>query len=222
MFSLAETKRNAKRSAGRPKASDARNLPEVILVTAIKLFSERGPEKVMIKDIAAEANVASSLVHHHFGKRAELREACSKHVLETIQTVISAIEKDLPTQVSPSDLDQLGNALITGLRERVFYLRFLALLFFEGDDEAKKVFQDYFNILHQVTLRYEQAGLLRSDLNPVWVTTQLIYSQLGTVYLQGPLAEIIGQDPYSRQNSTERTKTFIQIAKSGMFKDRTD
>ncbi|MGK0266293.1 MAG: AcrR family transcriptional regulator [Maricaulis sp.] len=222
-ISVTRSPTQTRRSAGRPKNSDDGNsMPDLILEVAIRLSAERGPEQVTIKEIAAAAGVATSLVHHHFGKRADLHKTCCEHVLSVIQALIGSLENNLPKEVSPSDLDYLGDALISGLRERVCYLRFLAMLFFSRDAQAKKVFQAYFNILHQVTTRYEQAGMLRDDLDPIWVTTQLIYSQLGTVFLQSPLAEVLHQDPYSLENSVERAATFIRIAKYGMFKDRPD
>lgn len=53
----------------RPGKTDTR---DQILLTARRLFSERGYEKTSLRDIATEARVDTALIRHYFGTKADL------------------------------------------------------------------------------------------------------------------------------------------------------
>jgi AcrR family transcriptional regulator len=53
----------------RPGKTDTR---EQILMTASRLFSERGYDKTSLRDIATEAQVDTALIRHYFGTKADL------------------------------------------------------------------------------------------------------------------------------------------------------
>lgn len=52
---------------------------------SLELFGERGYRGTSIRDIARRAGVSPGLIQHHFGPKDELRNACDRHVLETLQ-----------------------------------------------------------------------------------------------------------------------------------------
>lgn len=53
----------------RPGKTDTR---DQILLTARRLFSQRGYDKTSLRDIAAEAQVDTALIRHYFGTKADL------------------------------------------------------------------------------------------------------------------------------------------------------
>jgi AcrR family transcriptional regulator len=62
-------------------APDDRTARTVIRDEALRLFAERGPDAVSVRQIAAAAGVSPGLVSHHFGSKDGLRDAVDAHVL---------------------------------------------------------------------------------------------------------------------------------------------
>jgi AcrR family transcriptional regulator len=182
------------------------------------LFADLGFEKVLIRDIADACGVATSLVHHHFGKKSDLRDACREYVIGQIRETLSNLSTSFPEDPSVDQFDQMGMTLREGLGQQTHLIRFLALTFAEGHPASQVLFKEYFDVFHSVTKRFAVAGLLRDDLDPIWITTQTIYNQLGTAFLYDQLKELLGDDPYSPEISQRRTSAFISIAKSGVIR----
>ena len=59
---------------------------------------------------------------------------------------------------------------------------------------------------------------VREDVDSKWITFQLIYNQLGTVFLRDQVSEVLGKDAYALDLSREGTGAFLKFAKSGIFK----
>jgi len=60
----------------RPIHADATATRQGVLSSASRLFSERGVGRSSIRDIAREAGVSLATVHHYFGSKEALYEAC--------------------------------------------------------------------------------------------------------------------------------------------------
>jgi AcrR family transcriptional regulator len=60
-----------------------------LLEAAERLFSERGPNSVSLRQIAAEAGVNFGLVYQHIGTRDNLLRAVFRHVSERASSVLS-------------------------------------------------------------------------------------------------------------------------------------
>lgn len=79
---------------GRPLNSDAEETRERILESALKLFGERGLTGVSIREIGRGAGVTLATVHHHFGTKQQLYDACidSLYVeMEGLRDVLSGV-----------------------------------------------------------------------------------------------------------------------------------
>ena len=61
------------KAAGRTNRPVGRDeIIPAVLCAASRLFAERGPDAVSVRDVAAEARVNHALVHRHFGSKDEL------------------------------------------------------------------------------------------------------------------------------------------------------
>lgn len=212
---MADAQRNNPRSVGRPRKQDDSNLPDHILGVAIRLYADDGFEKVTFKDIAREAGVATSLISHHFGDKAGFRAACNRHVLDEMNAlldrVILALEQD-------ADMNAFVN-LISGISaDRVHVLRYLTLLFLHEDDEANSFFRAYFDKFHEVILHLKERGMIRDDMDPVWITLTRIFAQLGPVFLYRQVSDIIGEDPYAPEAAKRRLDTVTKMFRTGALK----
>jgi AcrR family transcriptional regulator len=77
-----------------PKRPRARRTPEeareLILRTAKKLLSERGPDAVGLKEVARDAGVSHALVSHYFGTYGALVEAVMSSHQQTMRAELFA------------------------------------------------------------------------------------------------------------------------------------
>src|SRR4051794_30116737 len=71
------------------QAADDRTARAIIRDEALRLFAERGPDRVRLREIAAAAGVSPGLVLHHYGSLDGLRGAVDDHVLATFESLLA-------------------------------------------------------------------------------------------------------------------------------------
>ena len=87
--------------------------------TALRLFADRGPEAVTVREVAAAAAVSPGLVMHHFGSKAGLREAVDEHVAHSFDAVLDALTDDgLEDALTGGDSDVAGRGVPRRLSPR--------------------------------------------------------------------------------------------------------
>jgi len=60
----------------RPVNADADATRQRMLEAAVQLFAERGLGSTSIRDVAGAAGVSLAMVHHYFGSKDDLYDAC--------------------------------------------------------------------------------------------------------------------------------------------------
>jgi TetR/AcrR family transcriptional regulator, repressor for neighboring sulfatase len=88
-------KRSGPRASGAPTPTRARRDPaearSLILDAAERLFGERGPDAVGLKDVAREAGVSHALVSHYFGTYDGLVDAALERRAEQLRARLIAL-----------------------------------------------------------------------------------------------------------------------------------
>jgi AcrR family transcriptional regulator len=112
----------------RPTGRD--EVRRAVLDAAIRLFVDRGPAAVSLRDIAAEANVNLGLLYRHFGTKAELLSATVDGLVERFGAVIAG-------SVEAPDMALELATIVTGSRDPSVtpmrpYARMLAWLLLDG------------------------------------------------------------------------------------------
>lgn len=79
----------------RPVNADAQATQSKILSTAYELFSSRGMDGASVRDIAKGANVSLAMVHHYFGSKRGLYEACVEAMLQELGGLRVQLEEKL-------------------------------------------------------------------------------------------------------------------------------
>jgi len=64
---------------------------ELVLLTALKLFSERGYFNTSVHDIQKQAKVSIGSIYHHFGNKEAIAKALFTHIESTMRDEIAAI-----------------------------------------------------------------------------------------------------------------------------------
>jgi AcrR family transcriptional regulator len=72
---------------------------------AIALFADKGIEGASVRDIAQAAGVSSGLLRHHFGSKAELRDACDEYAMGEVTAIgTQFMETSLLSRIRPETL----------------------------------------------------------------------------------------------------------------------
>jgi AcrR family transcriptional regulator len=93
----------------RPINADADATRRRILESAVRLFAESGPTGASIRSIAKGADVSLAMVHHYFGTKDELLDAC----IDSMYARLGALREELETALgSGGDLGVLVDRAI--------------------------------------------------------------------------------------------------------------
>ena len=99
----------------RPVNADAQATQTRILTTAYDLFASRGMDGASIRDIAKGAGVSLAMVHHYFGSKQGLYEACIGAMLKELGGLRAELESDLARgELPPAAI--LAEGVRTGFR----------------------------------------------------------------------------------------------------------
>lgn len=93
----------------RPVNADAQATQAKILATAYALFAARGIDGASVRDIAKGAGVSLAMVHHYFGSKQGLYEACITAMLKELGGLRQEFELKLQSGASePSAIAALA------------------------------------------------------------------------------------------------------------------
>lgn len=99
----------------RPVNADAQATQAKILATAYDLFAARGIDGASVRDIAKGASVSLAMVHHYFGSKQGLYEACIDAMLRELGGLRAELEGKLANG-GAAPLDIVSDAVRLGYR----------------------------------------------------------------------------------------------------------
>lgn len=104
-----------KDSATRTTLSPSDQTREALIHAALDLFGRKGFDATSTREIAARARANIGSIAYHFGSKEGLRDACARHVVDTIRRVAG------PALADETPLPQAGDAeaMITTVAERM-------------------------------------------------------------------------------------------------------
>ena len=128
--------------------------------TALRLFADRGPDAVTVRDVAAAAGVSPGLVMHHFGSKAGLREAVDEHVAHSFDAVLDALTDDgLEDALTGGDSTSLAEAFVAGFPPGSPLPEYLRRMLLTNDPTGDRVFARWFAESERVLAGLEAAGI---------------------------------------------------------------
>jgi len=157
------------------------NTKDLLLKSARKLFAIKGLEGTTVKDIAEDAGVNSSLVSYHFNGKEGLFEACIRSMgqtsLQMAKRVLTPAESKpelkLKLEIFVTEIltHHAENSDVTRIihREMENNTPFMEEIF-------KSTFLEIFLTVQTFLIDAQKTGLIRSDLNPLVVSSILIGS----------------------------------------------
>ena len=154
---------------------------------AIARFAERGVEGTSLKLIAADAEVSTALVFHHFGSKEGLRQACDAAVLGVIR------EQMRTAAAEGAQLDVL-ESFRRRQEQHAAALPYLARALAEGGSSAVALVDE----LAEETVRSMEQGVADGTYAPSEHPREralvLLIWSLGAVTLHEHVARLLGAD----------------------------
>lgn len=184
---------------------------ERILRAGLDLFGSQGFAATTIRQIAASASVSIGLVHHHFGSKEGLREACDAWVLETI-----ASEKELVTVAGGPSIE--AGRYLEEHPEFVPVMAYLTRTLRDGGQAADAIFDRLVNVTQDMMETGIEVGTFRRvDDIPGTAAVLTAYS-LGASLMSAQLAKHLGgSDLLDRGVYTNYARISLDMFVSGVL-----
>jgi TetR/AcrR family transcriptional regulator, fatty acid metabolism regulator protein len=163
---------------GRSTTLDKRR---ILIDAAVRVFARRGYHAARVGDIAEEAGVAHGLLYHYFSSKEEVLETIFNETWsELLEAVRDVEESGDPARVQ---LRHVAAILLRSWRRQPDLVRVLVLEVTRSAQLGQRVsdVRDAFAAIERIVTRGQEAGDLRSDLDP----------RLASVVFYGAIEEIL-------------------------------
>ena len=186
----------------------------LIRESAMRLTAQKGWAAVSIRDIASAAGVSSSLVVHHFGTKARLREAVDARVTEVFAELLGQLgDADLQRgefmSIASAFHDQVGSDGAV--------LAYLRRLLIDDGPAAAAIFGSLYAATVASLVDLESAGVLRPTQDAAARAAFLLINDLAVVLLRDQVTRVLGVDPLSRAGLRRWGDAVMEIYRNGAF-----
>ncbi len=203
------------------RPTDRQSGKQRILDEAMKLFAERGFDSVTVRDIAAVADVSVGLINHHFGSKEGLREAVDRQFIEQFEEVLQDPAQPDGQPQRLRDASEWVDGWIERHQARwpvtVQYFR-RALL--EESEWGANIFERFYKIARATADRMDAAGLVRGDIDRLWLPFLLIYLEIGTILLDPYVKRLLGRSGFEAELWKRRHRAYVKLIYHGVLPRR--
>ncbi|MGW4401781.1 TetR/AcrR family transcriptional regulator [Amycolatopsis nivea] len=165
---------------------------------ALRLFGERGPDAVTVRDVAAAASVSPALVIRHYGSKDGLREAVDEHVVQVFGAMLAeAVAPGEDGPFDPAAVPSLAEAVSGGLPAGSAIPGYLGWLLLGGGPAASGLFGKLYALSRDTLAAMASAGMADTGPDPEVRAAFLLVNDLAVLILRDRLREVLGVDPLS-------------------------
>ena len=184
---------------------------------ALRLFAERGPDAVTLRDIASAAGVSPALLIRHYGSKDGLVEAVDNHVVATFETLLGEVTGQTATvglgeAAVPSMLDGIAAHLPPDSAIPAYLTRLLIA----GGSVGSALFARLHEISKAALAAMAAAGVASpgadQDVRAAW----LLVNDLAVLTLRARLTEVLGVDPLSQEGMKRWAGEVFAIYRDGL------
>ena len=186
---------------------------------ALRLFADRGPDAVTLREIATHAGVSPALVVHHFGSKDGLRTEADAFAAQAFDKIFEA----LPTEELA---EMLAGGAATGSIAEAFargfppgsplpaYLRRLLLT---NDPAGAALFGRWFAATRDLLDVMVEMGVARPSEDPDIRAAFFLANDLALILLRNPIATAIGVDPLTPEGIDRWAREATVVYAKGAF-----
>lgn len=189
---------------------------------ALRLFAERGPDAVTVREIATQAGVSPALVVHHFGSKDGLRAEVDAFAARAFD----AIFEDLPTEELAEMLaggaarGSLAEAFARGFPPGSPLPGYLRRLLLTNDPAGAALFGRWYVATRRLLEQMVQLGVARPSADPDVRAAFLLVNDLALILLRNPIAVAIGADPLTPEGVERWAQEASVVYTRGAFSAR--
>ncbi|TCC26868.1 TetR/AcrR family transcriptional regulator [Kribbella speibonae] len=188
----------------------------VIRNAALRLFAERGPDAVSVRQIAEAAGVSPALVLHHYGSKAGLREEVDRYAAAQLDALME-------------DVDEIGEVLTTGSNASIAEMfsqalpadsplpTYLRRLLLTGDPAGQALFRRWYEVSRLLLGQLVDAGFASPTADPEVRTAFMLSADLILLLLREPLTDVLGFDPMSGDGLARWAAEVTRIYREGVL-----
>jgi len=164
---------------------------------ALRLFAERGPDAVTVREIAAQAGVSPALVLHHFGSKDGLRAEVDRHASEAFDAILGAMPADELAEflAGRAQAGSLAEAFARGFPRGSPLPAYLGRLLLTLDPAGAALFGRWHAMTRSLLDTMAEAGVARPSDDPAVRAAFLLANDLALILLRTHIATVIGVDP---------------------------
>ncbi|MEP7191918.1 MAG: TetR family transcriptional regulator [Actinomycetota bacterium] len=186
---------------------------------ALRLFADRGPDAVTVREIATQAGISPALVLHHFGSKDGLRAEVDAFAAKAFDGIF----EDLPVEELA---EMLAGGAAAGSPAEAFargfppgsplpaYLRRLLLT---NDPAGAALFGRWYAATRGLLDVMVEMGLARPSEDPGVRAAFFLVNDLALILLRNPIAAAIGADPLTPEGIDRWAREATNVYAEGAF-----
>lgn len=186
---------------------------------ALRLFAERGPDVVTVREIAAEAGVSAALVLHHFGSKDGLRAAVDDHAARAFDAILEGLEgHDLAEVFTGSNPGSIAEAFARGFPRGSPLPGYLRRLLLTNDPAGAALFGRWYAATVALLDSMVAVGAATPSQDPAVRAAFFLVNDLGLILLRNQIATAIGADPLSPEGIVRWAAEVTTVYSQGAFR----
>ncbi len=192
---------------------------------ALRLFADRGPDAVTVREIATRAGVSPGLVVHHFGSKDGLRAEVDAFAARAFDAIFEALPTDELADVlaGGAATSSLAEAFARGFPPGSPLPAYLRRLLLSNDPVGAVLFGRWYAATRGLLDTLVEMGVARPSEDPEVRAAFFLVNDLALILLRNPIALAIGADPLTPEGierwAREATNVYAQGAFSAQRKE---
>ena len=164
---------------------------------ALRLFADRGPDVVTVREIATQAGVSPALVVHHFGSKDGLRAEVDAFAARAFDAIFEALPTEELAEVlaGGAATGSLAEAFTRGFPPGSPLPAYLRRLLLTNDPAGAALFGRWYAATRRILEVMVEMGVARPSEDPDVRAAFFLVNDLALILLRNPIAIAIGADP---------------------------
>ncbi|MGW5441532.1 TetR/AcrR family transcriptional regulator [Nocardia asteroides] len=179
---------------------------------ALRLFAERGPDAVTVREIAAAAAVSPALIMRHYGTKEALRAVVDEHVAALFEQMLCRATDRADPFASASFAELVSVALPPDSPIPAY----LGHMLLSGGEPGTALFRRLYTAATDTLTALRSAGHADKGADPAMRAAFLLANDLAVLMLRTHLTDVLGVDPLSADGLGRWAAEVLTVYRCGL------